>query len=252
MAKETAEQKLLKLIEATEAQDEPSQPAARASVRAPTANVEAAQKTLSSVQSLGLATITVPPVIGQLLRILRNPSTVAQLPQTLSIKELNKGLLIIVLLVGVYFVSDFNKGMKSAQKDISVEEGSAAALSKSPGADKIRNLLSQYAKDISEYMVLVSYRNIFQPYERKVEVATEDVQEVLPNQQITEKINQFKLVGISWLETPDSVTVMIEDNQTQVTHFLKNGEEFQGVKVETIYADSVEFSYNGEKMNVKL
>ncbi|MFA5260091.1 MAG: hypothetical protein WC450_02560 [Candidatus Omnitrophota bacterium] len=250
MAKETAEQKLLKLIEATEAQDKSSQPAEPVAVRASSPNLEA-QKTLSSVQSIGLATITLPPIVGQLVHILRNPSTIAHLPQTLSIKELNKGLLLIVLLIGVYFVSDFSKGMKSAQEDIKVD-GTPAVTSESGGAGTIGDLLGQYVKDISEYMVLVSYRNIFQPYERKIEVADEAVQEVLPNQQITEKISQFKLVGISWLETPDSVMVMIEDNQTQVTHFLKSGEEFQGVKVETIYADSVEFSYNGEKMNMKL
>ena len=250
MAKETAEQKLLKLIEASEAQESPSQPAESASVRTPSASVDA-QKTLNSVQSIGLATITLPPLAGQLLRILRDPSTIAQLPQTLSVKELNKGLLIIVLLVGVYFVSDFSKEMKKAQKDISVD-GVSPALSKSSGVGKIADSIGQYAKDITEYMALVSYRNIFQPYERKIEVVDEEVQDVPPNQQIAEKISQFKLVGISWLETPDSVTVMIEDNQTQVTHFLRSGEEFQGVKVQTIYADSVEFSYNGETMNVKL
>ncbi|HPB68629.1 MAG TPA: hypothetical protein PKU74_06960 [Candidatus Omnitrophota bacterium] len=250
MAKETAEQKLLKLIEATEAQDKTPSSAEPAAVRGPSTSLEA-QKTLSSVQSIGLATITLPSFVGQLMNVLRDPSTLAQLPQTLSIKELNKVLLILVLLIGIYFVSDFSKGMKAAQKDIRLDETPLTAA-ESVGLGTVGDLLGQYVKDISQYMALVSYRNIFQPYERKVEVADEVVEEFLPNQQIAEKVNQFKLVGISWRETPDSVMVMIEDNQTQVTHFLKSGEEFQGVRVETIYADSVEFSYNGEKMNVKL
>lgn len=250
MAKETAEQKLLKLIEATEAQDKPSGSPEPTAVRVSSASFEA-QKTLSSVQSIGLATITLPPFVGQLMQILRNPSMVAQLPQTLSVKELNKVLVVMVLLIGGYFVSDFSKGMKAAQKDINMD-GVSPVTSESRGPGTIGDLLGQYVKDISEYMALVSYRNIFQPYEKKIEVVDEVAPEVLPNQQIAEKISQFKLVGISWRETPDSVMVMIEDNQTQVTHFLKSGEEFQGVKVETIYADSVEFSYHGAKMNMKL
>ncbi len=245
MAKETAEQKLLKLIEATEAQ-EPASAAAPSSSSAASVNADA-QKTLDSVQSLGMGTLTLPSGIGQLFQLIRNPATMAQIPQTLSVRELNKVLFFALLLVGAYFVSDFSKGMKSAQRSIQVEIPALTSSQKGL-AGRLENIV----KDVTEYMSLVSYRNIFQPFERKVEVVDEAVEEVLPNQLIAEKLNQFKLVGISWLESPDSVTVMIEDHQTEVTHFLKTGEEFLGVKVEKIYADSVDFSYMGERMNVRL
>jgi type II secretory pathway component PulC len=106
---------------------------------------------------------------------------------------------------------------------------------------------------LAEYASVVSERNIFHPFEKKVieeKAAAEEV--VVPNQKIKSKMVDFKIVGISWLDTPQSATVMIEDTKTQITHFLRAGENLQGVQVKTIYADRVILSYEGETLAVNL
>ena len=66
------------------------------------------------------------------------------------------------------------------------------------------------------------------------------------------KMSKYKLVGVAWLDVPESATVMLEDIAKHETHFLKEGDKIEDVKVKTIYTDRVVFSYANEEITIKL
>ena len=251
MAKETAEQKLLKLIEATQAKDgtPTPPPAARPAASAPAPEVA---RVLASVQGVGVGQVAMPPFMKALSDSFRAFVFYAQQPKAIGLNEANKVLLGLIILMAVYLTIDFVRGIHNSQQAVLGFSLSAEAKEK---MNKWAGALSATYKDMTEYASIVSRRNIFQPAEKKVEPApvtsTGEVQKP-PEEQIGAKLANYRLVGVSWLGSQDSITVMIEDKQTQVTHFLKQGEEIGGVKVETIYADGVVFSCAGEKMTMRL
>ena len=53
-----------------------------------------------------------------------------------------------------------------------------------------------------------------------------------------EQTKDLKLVGISWLDSAESASAMIENTQSGVTYFLKSGEQINSVTVKQIFADS--------------
>ena len=65
-------------------------------------------------------------------------------------------------------------------------------------------------------------------------------------------MSKFKMVGIAWLDVPESATVMLEDTATHMTHFLKEGDKVEDVIVKIIYTDRVVFSRANEEITIKL
>ena len=237
MAKDTAESKLLKLIEETDAKDKASgAPASAAPVAAASSD---ATKILSSVSSVGVGAVSLPPFLQKIISIFVSSS---QPGQGFGLRLANKFLLLCVLVIGVFFVMDFSRGMKESQTPVVFDV-------KQSDFD-VANQVLPSVKDVVDYIAAASQRNIFRPFEKKVEEAK--VAAPVENQKIKDKVTNLKLVGISWLNTPETATAMIEDKSTSVTHFLKTGEDLQGVKVDIIYADRVEVSYQGEKMTISL
>ena len=84
----------------------------------------------------------------------------------------------------------------------------------------------------------------FVPETKSVETAPE-------NRKIVLLTKTFKLVGIAWLDTIDSASVMIEDTDKNVTYFLKQGEKIGDIIVKTIYADGAVLGYENEEMILK-
>jgi hypothetical protein len=104
------------------------------------------------------------------------------------------------------------------------------------------------AKDISYYAQKISSRNIFKPYEKEqLAKATGPVKSSLAN-----KLSKYKVVGIAWLDLPESISVMIEDTKTNMTYFLREGEKLDDVTVKTIYTDRVVLSCENEEITIKL
>jgi hypothetical protein len=118
-----------------------------------------------------------------------------------------------------------------------------------PGSSKTGVSLSDIAlpstPGVGYYLQTINERNIFKPYVPKI--AQKPAIPVL--QQLMAK---YKLVGISWLDLPETASVMIEDTKKNETFFLKQGEQLEGVTVKTIYTDRAVFSHENEEMTIKL
>ena len=101
-------------------------------------------------------------------------------------------------------------------------------------------------KKLNDYLASISQRNIFQPYDEAqakgaVEVAGE-------SRRIAREVAGLKLVGISWLDSVDSASALIEDTQKKETYFLMRDEKIGDLTVSTIYADSVKLSHENEEI----
>ncbi|MCB9772013.1 MAG: hypothetical protein H6754_05635 [Candidatus Omnitrophica bacterium] len=241
MAKDTAESKLLKLIEETDAKDKTGNPAAPAAGAAASPDVT---KVLNSVSTVGVGSISLPPFLQKILSAFFPKSGAG-----FGLRFFNQILLFVILGVGVFFVMDFSKGMKQSQVEVAYDVVQAE--------DDGKDVVLPTINDVVDYIATVSSRNIFRPFEKKAEEAK--IVAPLENQRIKDKVVNFKLVGISWLSTPETATAMIEDKGTSVTYFLKTGDDFgkmkqdmQGLKIDVIYADRVEFSFQGEKLTMNL
>lgn len=244
MAKDTAESKLLKLIEETDAKDKASDPQAAASSAA--AVSAQASQVFNSVSAVGVGAIAIPPFLQKILTIF---SRSAQPSADSGLRLVNRVLVIFILALGFFFMKDFSRGVKESQSVVSAQV-------KQKSFDLEGEVLPS-VEDVGNYVAVVSERNIFRPFEKKVEEAK--ALAPLENQQIKDKLENFKLVGISWFNTPDTATAMIEDKARAVTFFVKTGDDLskssdslKGVSLEVIYADRVEFSYQGQKLMINL
>jgi len=242
MAKDTAESKLLKLIEETDAKDKSaggSSVGAGASAASTAVAAPDATKLFNSVSSVGVGAISLPPFLQKIISIIIPGS---QRTKGFGLHTANQLLLVLVLIVSVLFVLDFSRGMKESQVQVAFDVKQAPL---DPADEVLPSVM-----DVVDYVTAVSQRNIFRPFEKKAEEA--HVAAPAENQKIKDKVTNLKLVGISWLNTPETATAMIEDKSTSVTHFVKTGEDLQGIKVDVIYADRVEVSFQGEKMTINL
>ncbi len=230
MAKETAEQKLLKVIEVSGGGDTPA-PAPAGEI-APSAQSQEAQKTLESVKSVG---VSLPPFMQGIV-------TFIQGGHGFGLREINKILPVCIALVTVFFVMDFRKGMEGSKKEIRFAVPKTTAMLSDGILPAFRN--------VSEYVTVINRRNIFHPLEKKL--VEKKANTSSDKQHLVEKITDLKLVGISWLDSAESATAMIEDDKTSITHFLKVGDSVKGVRIHTIYADSVILSYGQETITMSL
>ena len=101
------------------------------------------------------------------------------------------------------------------------------------------------AQSVDYYLQKINERDIFKPYVPKVVKKT-------PVQDLVQRMSKYKLVGIAWLDLPETASIMIEDIQKNETFFLKQGEQLEGVTVKTIYTDRAVFSHENEETTIKL
>ena len=240
MAKETAEQKLLKLIEASDSQ----QPGAEK-----TPSSAEAQKLFESVSKVGLPSVAVPAFLTQALTSLQGLLFSGKSPAAFGIREFNKLFILVLAIVGIFCVLEFRNGMKNSQEKFKISLVEKVA--------KSAKIVLPSVKDLSEYLSLVQRRNIFQPYQPKVEETEESIAAATEaaKPKIIDEVKDFKLVGISWLNNAASATAMIEDTSSTVTYFLKQGDQLRsgsGIVVKEIFADRVILGHEGEKIDLKL
>jgi len=195
MAKETPEQKLLKIMSATQGSGVPA----------------------ASRQS-------------------KNPKK----PIAFNLKTLNQLLIVAVIIAIVVLSMEIRSGMSQMNNNAEITLGvSAQSISAEPFALQIQ--------PISFYLSKISLRNIFRPWEEIKK--TEDGQ-VAPS--VASKLSKYKLVGVAWLDMPETATAMIEDTATGTTYFLREGEKLDDVTVKTIYTDRAVLGYENEEITIKL
>jgi len=234
MAKETAEQKLLRLIE------QGGGFSADASEHA----APQAREALSAVQSVG-GSLDLPPGILNLIAVLRRLLSGARLaPGGFSLRRINMALILGVVILGFIFVSNIMSGLREADRVITFHQPDTVVFS----AKKLLPVIP----GLDRYISAVSFRNIFHPFEKQ-EVVKEDEPEALEvPQRLAEQTKNLRLVGISWLETPESASAMVENTESGITYFLRSGEKVNGLTVKMIYAQSVVFEMGGDELELKL
>ena len=104
------------------------------------------------------------------------------------------------------------------------------------------------AKDIAYYAEKIGMRNIFKPYEKE----QLDKANVPVKPDLAKKLSKYKLVGVAWLDLPESASVMVEDSATGMTYFLREGEKLDDVTIKAIYTDCAVLSYENEEITIKL
>jgi len=95
------------------------------------------------------------------------------------------------------------------------------------------------------YLQKINERNIFKPYVAKVSKSA-------AAEGLSQQMSKYKLVGIAWLDLPESASVMVKDSLKNKIFFLKAGEELDGITVKTIYTDRAVFSRDNEETTIKL
>ena len=231
--KETAEQKLLRMIE------DGGTPAGAGAQGAQVAMAQnAAQDVAAAVKGTG---ISIPPVFSILSDKVQSILGMFA-GKSFGLKQVNTVFIILIVVaslgLGFFYKSettfldraiDFSKGLK--------ESDMASAM----------RILPQY-EPLASFLDVILKRNLFRPYEKKEEVVTDAP---TGSEKVAAKIKDLKLVGISWLNTPDSASIMVE-NAEGVTIFLKKGDTISNVIVKKIFVDRVIFSYEDQEMEVRL
>ena len=99
----------------------------------------------------------------------------------------------------------------------------------------------------SYYIEKAQKRDIFNMVSKATNVSgTQDIQP--PVKEIVKKTEGLKLVGISWSDSPD---VMIEDDKSKKTFFLKKGDFINDVEVKEIFKEKVILQYKEEEIELK-
>ena len=156
-------------------------------------------------------------------------------------KQINLVLVVCVVASLVFLAYEVNSGLSLLREDVNISADGQ-------GVRGTPNVFAQKTSNFSYYLEQINSRNIFKPYEKIVTAA-----EVTSAQAALEKMmSKYKMVGVAWLDTPESATVMLEDTSTRMTHFLREGEKIEDVTVKTIFTDRVVVSYANEEMVIKL
>lgn len=236
MAKETAEQKLLRLIEA-------GSDAPLAENATPPSSGEA-QEVFKAVSNVG-GSIAMPPALANMLGLFRNFFGKVQSGEAFGIRQVNIILVVVVMCGLAFFVLNILSGIRAANRPVH--------FSSTGRVDFVSDQLLPIVPELQRYISAVSFRNIFHPFEKKEPELVEQNQEIpeVP-QKLADKTQNLKLVGISWQDTPESASAMMENTETGITYFLRNGERVNGVNVKTIYANSVVLELDGNEMEMKL
>ena len=228
MSQETAEQKLLKLIETPYPSDSASGP-------------DAVRQIAPAVRGQGFLGLAIPGAVRSFFGLGKFFSG-SPFQFSFGLRDMNKALLAAGVAIFVFLLVDFLNGMNALQKKIDLAVDSSAA----------KNFLNIIlpVRNLSDYLALVESRNIFQPVEKKA--AAEKTAAQSSTQKIAAMTEKLKLVGISWLDSAQTASVMIEDQESGNTYFVHQGEKVKELTVKTIYTDQVVLTFEGEEITIRL
>jgi|SRR6185503_20400641 len=157
------------------------------------------------------------------------------------LKLINRILMVGILVAGFFMLQAVQSGnaLMSEQLDFS-QVGGAKGAGNEPMVPTIQKL--------SYYTAPLDRRNLFEPYSPKAQQTATAVTEEARS--AAQKVSHLKLVGISWLDSIESASVMLEDTQKETTYFLQKDDKLGEVNIKTIYADSVELGFGNEEIMI--
>jgi hypothetical protein len=187
----------------------------------------------------------------KLLKMMKRPaSSVAVKPSlsaplkkkfkfTFSVGLLNIFLFLAIIVCFIFLVIELLSGSTLLNQAVQFPRESKADVGLSDIALPSTPSVDYYLKKINE-------RNIFKPYVPKpVKPAT-----VID---LAQQMSKYKLVGIAWLDLPDTASIMINDTANNKILFLKKGEQLEGgITIKTIFTDRAVFSHDNEETTIKL
>ncbi len=159
-------------------------------------------------------------------------------PFTFSMRTLNQILLLGIVFCVVALLYEMRQGQTLMRTEIDFSDDS-----KTRGS--IADIALPSSREAKYYLQKINARNIFRPYEAQTGKSS-----AAPT--LAKRLSKYKLVGVAWLDLPETASIMIEDTTTNATYFLKQGEKLEGVTVKTIYTDRAVFRYENEETTIKL
>ncbi len=236
--KETAEQKLLKIIEDGAKEENQSASADQSQDSQQTEHV--AQEIASAVKGSGASGSS---IISDFSEKLRGFNFSVPNLKSIGLKEAN--LVLTAMIIGsVLFLGITYQG---ENKKLSANLNFVKNITKSKFGSG-SGIMPSYEK-LTSFLETILRRNIFRPYEQKESEVASNAP--IGTQRVAAKLESLKLVGISWLDIPGSASAMVE-NAEGMTFFLKEGENINQVKIKKIYADRVIFSFEDQEMEIRL
>jgi len=202
-------------------------------------NESAEQKLLQMIEASSGASSAAPST--------SKPAKKAKKKRSVStiLRLVNVGLIVLLLVSFIFLFREISIGSKGYNKKIqfSIDKYSARKID--------QDALFPVIEKVSYYLAKVDERNIFKPY-----VKPEGSSEVITRAQtstleIFKKIENIKLVGVSWMDKVETASVMLEDVQKKKTYFLQKGEKINDIFVKTIYADSALLGYKDEEIIIR-
>jgi len=191
---------------------------------------ESAEEKLLKMMQKSAPSVAAKPVVSAPVK--------KQFKLTFSIGALNILLFLGIAVCLVALCYELNSGSLLLKKPVEFPLESKTGVS-------LSDVALPSAQSASYYLQKINERNIFKPYVAKVTKKA-------AVQGLVQLMSKYKLVGIAWLDVPETASIMIEDTRKNVTLFLKQGEQLEGVTVKTIYTDRAVFSHENEETTIKL
>ncbi len=237
MTKETAEQKLLKLIEGSSASS------TAATEKKP--NDATAQQVARAVKGTGIQPVNISSFLKSFFSSGKTMNDTMPI-QLFGLKQLNRILSMAILGFFAILMINLLNEFQALQRKIQIKID--------PNVMNNSVDIIPQVKHLSSYLSTLEVRNIFQPFEKKKdeEKPVEPAQPVPKVSNLTEKL---KLVGISWFDSPETASAMIENTENGMTYFVHQGEtvkDLKDVTVKAIYSDRVILSFENEDATLKL
>ncbi len=161
-------------------------------------------------------------------------------PFSFDLKWLNRALFAMVLASGIFLMIDLFF-FRPGQADFLAQVGTSEPVF------PVLNAKTAAEQDLSFFREPLKKRNPFLPPGSQTPPAAQGTDAgapPAPKNAISDVLQGFKLVGISWGAEP---LAMIEEVSTGRTHFLRKGQELNGLKVQEISKEKVKVTYEGQE-----
>jgi hypothetical protein len=160
-------------------------------------------------------------------------------PQQLDICLLNRGLMVIIGVIIIYFIRSTAVSWTELKHEAAKQYAIASVTKAESGLKEIAAM-----KGVSYYIGKLSGRDIF----RRQPKPDEALNEPVFSTKMADMTANLKLVGISMSDDPDA---MVEDTKLEKTFFVKAGSMIGDLRVDEITKDKIVLKYNKELFELK-